>query len=65
MRRQMSQSLIREQWIREAVTLTEKSKLDSETLDEYFQNEMKILLHDNTLKNRNRHMRFVQLIDKV
>ena len=65
MRRQMSQSLIREQWIEEAVTLTEKSKLDSETLDEYFQNEMKILLHDNTLKNRNRHMRFVQLIDKV
>ena len=65
MRRQMSQSLIREQWIREAVNLTEKSKVDSETLDEYFQNEMKILLHDNTLQNRNRHMRFVQLIDKV
>lgn len=36
MRRQMSQSLIREQWIREAVNLTEKSKDDSETLDEYF-----------------------------
>ena len=65
MRRQISNSLTKEGWTREAVTFLEKSKDDSESLDEYFQNEMKILMHDHTLQNHKRHRRFVQLIDKI
>ena len=36
MRRQMSISLIKEDWTREAVILLEKSKEDHQSLDEYF-----------------------------
>ena len=61
----MANSLITEGWTREAVTFMEKSKEDSETIDEYFQNEMKILMHNHALPNSKRHRKFVQLIDKI
>ena len=47
------------------MTLIEKSKANSASLDEYFQNEMKILMNAHNLQNHKRHTRLMELIDKV
>ena len=45
--------------------MIEKSKAHSASLDEYFQNEMKILMNAHNLKNHKRHKRMMQIIEKV
>ena len=64
-RRTIHTQLVKERWTTEAVTLIEKSKADSSGLEEYFQNEMKILLHAHNLKSHHRHQRLMELIEKV
>ena len=49
MRRQIHGYLVKERWTKQAVNLIEKSKANSATLEEYFQNEMKILMNAHNL----------------
>ena len=64
-RRQIHSHLVKERWTKQAVNLIEKSKANSATLEEYFQNEMKILMNAHNLQNHKRHKRLMELIDKV
>ena len=64
-RRQIMNHLVKEKWTKEAVNLIEKSKSDSASLEEYFQNEMKILMNAHNLKKHKRHHRLMELIDRV
>ena len=45
--------------------MIEKSKANSASLEEYFQNEMKILMNAHNLQNHKRHKRLMELIEKV
>ena len=47
------------------MTLLEESKANSASLEEYFSNEMKVLLHANSLRGHHRHQRLMELIEKV
>jgi len=47
--------LIKEKWSQAAVAVIEKSKVDSANLEEYFLNEMKILMNANNMRNHKRH----------
>ena len=57
--------LVKERWTKQAVNLIEKSKANSASLEEYFQNEMKILMNAHNLQNHKKHKRLMELIEKV
>jgi len=64
-RKQISDSMIKENWTEQAIQLTENSKEESQSMEEFFRNEMKILIYDKNLPNHRRHQRLLSLIEKV
>jgi len=65
LRKEVSRSLLEENWVPEAMTLVEKSKGAALDIEQYFDNELTVLKYDKRLSSHKRNKRFVQLIDKV
>ena len=61
----MADAMVREEWIPEAMHLVEQAKTDSKTIQDLFLYEMKVLMHDFSLKAYKRHQRLIKLIEKV
>jgi hypothetical protein len=64
LRKEISQSLLQESWVEEAVNLVETSKLAARDVEEFFLNELSVLIYDKSLSNHKRHERFMQLVEK-
>lgn len=49
----------------EAVNLVENSKMAAQNIEEFFVNELTVLLFDKRPSNHKRHKRFIQLVEKA
>jgi hypothetical protein len=65
LRKQIADSMVREEWIPEAMHLVEQAKVESKSIQEEFLYEMKMLMHDHTLRSYQRQKRLTELVDKV
>lgn len=65
LRKQIADAMVRENWIPEAMHLVEQAKSDSNSIQEIFLYEMKVLMHDHNLATHLRHQRLLNLVEKV